>query len=367
MDMLSAGSYKGAAANVVEALPARYYLDPTVFEREKQAIFYRSWYCLGHISMAPKPGSYFVGKVVDQEILVVHGDDRTYRAFYNVCRHRGHQLARGSGECRTLVCPYHAWSYDLRGRLKVAPHSKGVPQFKPAEVELAPVNIEVFCGLIFVNLDERSGSFREQFGFIEKELRQTVPRIEEQKHVFDLPVEHRCNWKASVENFSECYHCGPVHKYLVGNVIDPQTYQLTVCGRTQKHEICTRDRSMNQNIWFFWPNTGVGLYPVPGFGETLCIRHMYPVRHDFTYYHYRWFVDVEKDSGAVIDYAKHHSATTGAEDAAVAAGVHIGMQSRGFISGILLADPDRGASTEHAIAEFHRWVMEALMAPPSSS
>jgi phenylpropionate dioxygenase-like ring-hydroxylating dioxygenase large terminal subunit len=222
------------------------------------------------------------------------------------------------------------------------------------------VRLEIFCGMIFVNLDPSATPLRSEFGFLEAEIRSFVPHIDRLKHVFDLPKRHHANWKASVENFSECYHCAPVHSWLVSNVIDPKTYRLTVRHRTQRHYIQTHDRNHDQNLWFLWPNTAFGLYPIPDFGEAFCIRHMYPVGLDETIYHYRWFADVDADPAAVIAYAKHHSTTTGDEDAAVAGGVQRGMYSLGFAEGLLLADPENGSTTEHAIAHFHGWVRRAM-------
>lgn len=357
---IRSGGYCGSGTAVVRGLPAKYYTDSAVFEEEKRKIFYRSWVCLGHICMAPEPGSYFVGNIVDQEILVVRGDDNKLRAFYNVCQHRGHQLAEGEGKCRNFICPYHAWKYDLSGALRGAPHANGVVQFEKSSVRLKDVRLEVFLGMIFVNLDPDAQSVRSSYGFIEEEVLKLKPNIENQKLVYDYPLEHKCNWKASVENFSECYHCGPVHKYLVANVVDPKSYQLTTNERTQRHSMSALNKTQNQDIWFLWPNTAFGLYPIPGFGETFCIRTMYAVKCDLSIYHYRWFVDAGRDPSVVIEYAKHHAQTTGAEDESVAAGVQRGMKSNGFNEAILLANPKSSHSSEHAIIQFHRWVLDAL-------
>lgn len=349
-----------APAALVRGLPRHFYTDPAVFAEEKEKIFYRTWQYLGHIAMVPKHGSYFVGKVADQEILVVRGEDGLLRAFYNVCQHRGHPLATGSGRCKRFACPYHAWLYDLDGRLHKAPQSEDIPGFDPNAVRLSPVRLDTLAGLIFVNLDSSASPIRESFGQVEDELRRTKPNIEDQTLVYEHPMAHGCNWKASVEGFSECYHCAPVHKYLTDNVIDPETYILSASGLVQRHYIRGRDPTLDQILWFLWPNLAVGLYPIPGFGTTLCTRHIYPLDHAHTIYHYRWFVDADRPSEPVVNYARHHAATTGAEDAAVASAIQTGLGSRGFDRAWLLANPRRGAMTEHAIAQFHTLVRAAL-------
>lgn len=356
---LAAGTYGESGIAVVDGLPAHYYTNPAVFELERSIIFGRAWQCLGHVGMAPKAGDFFVGRIIDEEILFVRGEDLTLRAFYNVCQHRGHFLASGHGNCRRFTCPYHAWSYDLQGALKAAPNAKEVPGFIPSTIHLKPVRMEIFCGLVFVTLEPTAASFRDEYDFMEAEIRKFVPQIENQRLVYEHGITHRCNWKASVENYSECYHCAPVHKYLTTNIIDPSSYQLHVRGRTQRHFINGRKAGLEQHLWFIWPNTAFGLYPIPDFGMTFCIRNMYPISYNETNYNYRWFVTEGLASGKVIEYAKHHATTTGAEDAAVASGVQRGMSSAGFSQAILLANPDKSATSEHAIAAFHRWVMDA--------
>jgi phenylpropionate dioxygenase-like ring-hydroxylating dioxygenase large terminal subunit len=360
MLQLSDVGYSGSEAAVFRGLHSAHYTDPALFDVEKKRIFYREWICVGHVSMLPECGSYLTHQIIDQEVLVVRGASGEVRAFHNACRHRGHALSTGSGTCKHFVCPYHAWTYDLDGRLVNAPHSAGIAGFDKSAIRLSPVRLEIFCGMIFINLDSSARSFQEEFGFIEAELRKFAPEVENYQHVYDLEKIHRCNWKASVENYSECYHCAPVHHFLVANVIDPSTYELTVRGRTQRHFIRTRDRRQEQNLWWVYPNTGFGFYPVPNFGEVFCIRHMYPIDVETTDYHYRWFIPPNRDPAVVIDYAKHHAATTGDEDAAVAGGVQRGMRSIGFDQAILLANPKYGATSEHAIVQFQDWVRQSL-------
>jgi phenylpropionate dioxygenase-like ring-hydroxylating dioxygenase large terminal subunit len=359
---LRAGTYDASGTQLVEALPAFYYTDPRLFDLEKQKIFAKAWQCLGHVGMAKKAGDYFTGKILDQEILFVRADDGELRAFHNVCQHRAHTLVSGSGHTRLFVCPYHAWTYGLNGELKKVPSSKNIANCEFSGIQLKPVRLELFCGLVFVNLDESARAFRDEYGFLESNIRELIPNIEQQTLVFEEPIVHRANWKASVENFSECYHCAPVHKYLTSSVIDADSYKLTIHGRSQRHFIRGLEAGLEQHLWFIWPNTAFGLYPIPGFGMAFCIRHMYPVKIDETIYHYRWFAPDGANGDSIVEYAREHAASTGAEDAAVAGGAQRGMNSLGFSQGLLLATPDNSSTSEHAIASFHRWVVDALQA-----
>jgi len=92
-------------------LPARYYCEPDIHQREKDAIFYRSWWLAGHRSRLGAPGSYVTTRIHEQNVFVIRGRDGKLRAFYNVCQHRGHELLAGEGKTTLITCPYHAWCY----------------------------------------------------------------------------------------------------------------------------------------------------------------------------------------------------------------------------------------------------------------
>ena len=130
-----------------QPLPASSYIDPSVFEVDKEKIFYRTWQCVCHVSEVAAPGDYVTYTVVDEEILVVRGQDRELRAFFNVCRHRGHPVAEGRGCRQTLVCGYHGWTYELDGRLKAAPQANSQDQRACERLRLHRVRLEIFCGL----------------------------------------------------------------------------------------------------------------------------------------------------------------------------------------------------------------------------
>ena len=149
-------------ANPAESftLPARFYTDPTIYEAEKATIFYRSWWCAGHKSQLTKPGSYLTTQIHEQGVVVTRGQDGVLRAFYNVCQHRGHELVQGCGETRMFTCPYHAWTYNLDGTLRTARLTKSLPDFKSCDFALKPVQVEDFCGFIFVNLDPAARPLR---------------------------------------------------------------------------------------------------------------------------------------------------------------------------------------------------------------
>ena len=130
-------------------LPSKWYLDAEVYEREKEAIFYRNWIYVTHVSALARAGDYATLKVADEHVFVVRDHKGALRAYYNVCRHRAHLLLEGHGNAKVITCPYHAWAYGLDGTLRNAPLSDDVPGFDKSQFCLAPVRVEELFGLGF--------------------------------------------------------------------------------------------------------------------------------------------------------------------------------------------------------------------------
>ncbi|MCY4313928.1 MAG: Rieske (2Fe-2S) protein, partial [Gammaproteobacteria bacterium] len=133
-------------------MPARFYTDPAVYELEMEKIFFCSWIYVGHVSQLRAPGDYLTAKINDQDLLVIRSHSGELRAFYNVCAHRGHELLYGQGSINLIVCPYHAWSYDFDGNLKMARNSENVDGFNKSDFSLKSVRVEEFCSMVFINL-----------------------------------------------------------------------------------------------------------------------------------------------------------------------------------------------------------------------
>jgi carnitine monooxygenase subunit len=139
-----------SAANF--GLPSWTYTDPAYYAAEMERIIAPSWQIVCHVSDIPNAGDYQTLDLLGESILVVRGDDGAVRAFANVCRHRGMQLVEGKGCARKLVCPYHAWAYELDGRLSGVPMKGDYPALAMADNGLKPVDLDLWQGFIFVRL-----------------------------------------------------------------------------------------------------------------------------------------------------------------------------------------------------------------------
>ena len=189
-------------------LDQRFYTDDEIFKLDLNNFFFKQWVFIGHISRIPNPGDYFLFNIGNESIIIIKDFDSKIHAHYNVCRHRGsHICLEEEGNKRLLTCPYHAWSYNLDGSIK---STRLMPEnFNPNEWSLNSCNIKVFEGLIFINLSDNCPNFDEFINPTRKFI--------EFHGLSDAKIAHRKvyptdgNWKLTLDNFHECYHCQPAH------------------------------------------------------------------------------------------------------------------------------------------------------------
>ena len=199
-------------------LPGRDYRDPEIFDLEKRQIFWRKWFCVGRAEQAPETGDWFTADVTGESVIVVRGDDGGLRAFYNVCRHRGARLReeeRGHDK-GSIMCPYHAWCYDMRGDLVATP-KVAEDEVDRSRLSLWPVHLDEWQGFVFVSLaKERPSPLREQLGEAYDDLLD-FERFEIDRLRIGATTEWlvEANWKIIIENYNECLHCPTVHPELV--------------------------------------------------------------------------------------------------------------------------------------------------------
>jgi Rieske 2Fe-2S family protein len=195
-------------------LPRPAYLDPAVLEWEREHLFDGGWVCAGRASDVAEPRSQAAVKVGATGVLLVRDARGTLRAFANICRHRGHELLPcGARTVRnTLLCPYHAWAYDLDGSVRNIPHAGHVDDVDAGELGLLPVAVAEWGGWVFVNVDGRAAPFDEHVGGL-AEL--TANWQCERLVVGATSTYELCaNWKVPIENYHECYHCPLIHPEL---------------------------------------------------------------------------------------------------------------------------------------------------------
>src|SRR5258708_11287033 len=135
-----------------DTLPARWYVEPDVFQAEKERIFHRAWQYVGHTGQLKTGGDFFTTQLGDLPVVIVQDAEKTIRAFANVCRHRGSEVVlECAGNRKSLQCHYHGWTYNLDGTLRNAPRENEQREFAKERLGLAPFAVETWGPLIFVN------------------------------------------------------------------------------------------------------------------------------------------------------------------------------------------------------------------------
>ena len=194
-------------------LPGRAYHDPDIHEFERGEWFRRDWMVVGREEDAPEPGTYFLANVDDEPLIVVRGRDDILRAFYNVCQHRGTAVVEERcGKAVRFQCPYHAWIYDLDGRLVRAKHTEDLEDFSFEGNGLVPVSLATWQGFVFVSLTTDPPELIGWLGDLVPHLARfdfSLLRVAHEE-VYEVDA----NWKFIGENYSECYHCPGIHPQL---------------------------------------------------------------------------------------------------------------------------------------------------------
>lgn len=194
-------------------------------ERERDAIWLKTWQVAGRVDDLPKVGDWMEYKVYDQSFLIVRGKDEELRGFVNACRHRGNAICQGrTGNVkRGFLCQYHLWSYDLDGRLKGLLREESAGGLDKSDNSLIQVPVDTFGGFVFINPDAAAAPLAEWLG---AEAMATLEpyHLELMSTVMNVREALDCNWKVVMDAFNEGYHVNGVHPQLLAVLnIQPET------------------------------------------------------------------------------------------------------------------------------------------------
>lgn len=198
------------------AMPPSVYTSEAFLQRELEDVFAKDWVCVGRSSSLANAGDYVTYELAGQPIFVIRDKDGSLRAMSNVCLHRMSTLLEGSGNRSTIVCPYHAWSYNLDGSLRGAPAMELNDEFCKEHYRLPQVRCEEWLGWIMVTLNAAAAPVHQQLTEVEAlvddyQMERYVETFNE-THVWDT------NWKILAENFMESYHLPVCHAGTIGGL-----------------------------------------------------------------------------------------------------------------------------------------------------
>ena len=133
-------------------LPQQYYVDASILKKEMSNIFFNGWICCARSQDISNSGDYKIVNIGDESIILLRDDDHQINAFYNVCRHRGTRICNKEKGCfsKSIQCPYHGWTYDLKGSLHAAPNMDAVNDFIKNDYSLHDVKLAEWEGFIFL-------------------------------------------------------------------------------------------------------------------------------------------------------------------------------------------------------------------------
>lgn len=198
------------------AMPPEVYTSQAFLNEELEHIFRKDWYCIGRADALAKPGDYATCDLAGQPIAVLRDKDGALRAVSNVCLHRMSTLLHGRGNTRAIVCPYHAWTYNLDGSLRGAPAMTLNQGFCKEDYTLPAIRCEEWLGWVFVTLNPDAAPVAETL----HEVAAMVAGYDMTNYTEAFYEEHvwDTNWKVLAENFMESYHLPVCHAGTIGGL-----------------------------------------------------------------------------------------------------------------------------------------------------
>ena len=337
--------------STAETLPSWYYLDPGVLHEEYRKVFGRTWQLVGHVDQIPDPGSYFPTVIAEEPVLITRDREGTVHAMSNVCRHRAGPVVWNAGKKPVLQCGYHGWTYSLDGKLQGTPEFDGVQNFDRGSVCLPQFRLEMWRGLMFVNLDPAAPPLSEFFGNIDGRV--GTHDLTRFRPAFRKVWELDCNWKVYVDNYLEGYHIPIVHPGLFKE-LDYQKYRTeTSRFYSEQHSpVKNADRirieKPGDEARYFWvfPNLMLNVYP-----DNFSTNVILPLGEGRCATVFEWFFENPDDPAVKkkIEETVAFSDEIQLEDIGVCEAVQRGLRSRTYSSGRYSVKRENGVHHFHGL------------------
>ena len=376
-------------------LPAEAYTSQELFDWESQHFFEGTWVCAGRSNSLSEPGDRQAVTIGSESIALVRAEDGTLNGFFNVCRHRGHQIVEPGepSNARVLRCPYHAWCYDLKGQLRGAPRFSDRPGFDRSDYPLVPVPVAEWHGWIFVNPSGEAPPFEAHVGNLDEFVSDHEPErlVSAVRHDYEIDA----NWKIITENYHECYHCPQIHPELCqvsppdsGYNMEPtgawaggtmelmeHAETMSLSGASNGVFLRSLSETRRREVLYFglFPNLLISLHP-----DYVMTHRIVPLAPDRSYIECEWLFPPEafdKD-GFDPSYASEFWDITNKEDWHACESVQRGAASRGYRQGPLASVEDavyqfitmvaRGYNGERPLGPARRSAVEGLEAEQAS-
>ncbi len=335
-------------------LPSEAYTDWSVLRWEMEHFFDRSWVCVGRSERLRNAGDQRAVKAGLESAVITRDEDGELHAFYNVCRHRGHELlAVGESTNRKFIrCPYHAWAYELDGELKGAPSFGRHSGFDRADHALVPLRIVDWHGWLFVNASGDAPPFEDHIGNLGESIEnhRCGELVAGARHDYEIAA----NWKIVVENYHECYHCASIHPEF--SRVSPPTSSfnlepqgawvggpmelgegvetMSLSGKSPAPNLPNLAEGQERKVYYFqlFPNILISAHP-----DYVMTHRLQPLAPDRTRIECEWLFSCEaiESEGFDASYASEFWDITNRQDWAACESVQRGVSSRGYRQGPL--------------------------------
>ena len=368
---MASGAERKALRKLQPGLPAAWYRDPAHHDRELEAFWYSGWIAAIREEEVAAAGVWRVVRIGTQSIVLARGEDGALRAFHNTCRHRGSILCtKESGRFarNRIVCPYHSWTYDLKGSLVATPRRMETPDFDPKQFPLHEVKTKSWGGFAFVCLAAQPPAFETMTAFKRHDLQGL--RIGKR-----IVADVQANWKLLAENFSECFHCPPVHPELCRVVTayreagawglrgaesaleymsSAKTLTLDGSARIPPFKgLAAKDRETLYVPWMLPPNLFLNVQP-----DYVNSHLMFPTGPESVRIVYDWlFEPAHMPRGKDLEHYTALWERTNAQDARNCEWQQQGLQSRAFLHGVYVPH-------EFDCHRFAQWIRKGLRHAP---
>jgi Rieske 2Fe-2S family protein len=354
-------------------LPAVYYTDDAYFRREMERLFARMWVSAGRVEQVERPGKFILREFLGESIIITSNAAGKVNAFYNVCRHRGTKLCTESSGAfaGSIQCPYHAWTYDLDGRLIGAPHMDEVPHFRKADYPLNTVHADVWDGHIFINLSPEPAPLMEQLASLPAKF--TPWRMQDLRLGHRIVYDVKANWKLIIQNYNECLHCPNLHPALnklshylsgeneslqptyMGGRMDlrPGVDTLTLDGKCSRDVLPGLSPEDVRRVYYYaiFPNMLLSLHP-----DYMLVHTLWPLAPDRTINVCEWHFHPKELARPGFDPkdAVEFWDMTNRQDWSVCELSQAGISSRAYTPGPYSNREDLLYAFDRMIVELHR-------------
>ena len=335
--------------------PSSWYTEPGFFELEAETLLRDTWQFVAREDQLREPGDFVSGRLLDAPWVVVRGEDRELRAFFNVCRHHAAEIASGSGCTKSLTCPYHGWRYGLDGSLQSAPRLGPAQEFDRASYALVPMPVTTLGPFVAIQLVRQ-----EDTSFARPSISEDVHGMLASTGYEGLQwfrretYEMDCNWKVYVDNYLDGgYHVSVLHEGLADQ-LSLEGYRTDV-GDGYVVQRCTSDSGsearMGDEALYIWLHP---TFAINRYGPYMDTNQVIPLSVNRT----RVIFDYYAEPGALADEAAieetlRTSAQVQDEDGHICESVQRGIASLAYETGRY------APRLEHGAYAFHGWVAAA--------